>query len=130
MTETQLLEIGTLELLWSDWHPWQDFFVDARSGLGVMLPNKTPGVYEVRYAGKDTPRLHIGKASDLRMRVRQGLVKGLVPHSTGIRIRAAEDPGLLEIRWAVTERPSAAEEELHRLHILAFGALPTYTKRI
>jgi hypothetical protein len=73
--------------------------------------------------------LHIGKASDLRMRIRQGLVKGAVPHSTGKRIHQEEDVSRLVIRWAVTERPGAAEEELHCLYRREFGRLPKYTLR-
>ncbi len=96
---------------------------------GVAIPNKTPGVYEVRYVDADDERLHIGKASDLRWRIRQGLVKGKAPHSTGKRIRAMEDVSRLVVRWAVTDRPACAEEELHREYCTKFGVLPTYTLR-
>jgi excinuclease UvrABC nuclease subunit len=89
------------------------------------LPNRQPGVYEVGYADADE-RLTIGKASDLRMRVRQGLVKGKVPHSAGDKIRAREELSRLVVRWAVTSRPAAAEEELHHRHKARFGRLPQY----
>jgi hypothetical protein len=115
-------------LRWSAWTPWADLLVDSRSGAGIMIPNGVPGVYEVRYAGADE-WLHIGRASDLRMRIRQGLVKGKVPHSTGERIRAQEDTARLVVRWAVTDRPAATEEELHKRHQAKFGKLPTYTLR-
>jgi len=64
------------------------------------------------------------------MRVKQGLVKGKIPHSTGKRMR---DDGLdfskVVVRWAATDRPSAAEEELHRRHVREFERLPKYVKR-
>ena len=74
-------------------------------------------------------RLTIGKASNLRMRVKQGLVKGKVPHSTGDRIRGLEDTSQIVIRWAETDRPSAVEEELHRAYIETYAELPTHTIR-
>jgi hypothetical protein len=102
--------------------------IDNRSGAGVFIPNHSPGVYEVKYADHDgDARLHIGRAANLRMRIRQGLVKGATPHSTGRRIHQLEDVSQLVIRWAATERPGAAEEELHRLYRLAHGRLPKYT---
>ena len=33
----------------------------------------------------------------------------------------------VEVRWAETDRPAAAEEELHRRHRERFGRLPRYT---
>lgn len=130
MGEQTRLEIGTIILDWSLWTPWQHLLPDNRGGAGVSIPNHIPGVYEVRYADHlAAERLHIGRASDLRMRIRQGLVKGAVPHSTGKRIRQEEDVSRLVIRWAVTERPGAAEEELHRLYREEFRRLPKYTLR-
>jgi hypothetical protein len=72
MGERMILEIGTITLDWSDWAPWTALLADARGGAGVPIPNGQPGVYEVKrsdHAGDE--RLYIGKASDLRMRVRQ-----------------------------------------------------------
>ncbi len=130
MGEQTRLEIGTIILDWSPWTPWQDLLLDNRGGAGVSIPNHVPGVYEAKYADHEAAeRLHIGRASDLRMRIRQGLVKGAVPHSTGKRIRQEEDVSSLVIRWAVTERPGAAEEELHRLYWGEFHPLPKYTLR-
>jgi hypothetical protein len=130
MDEQTSLEIGTIILDWSPWIPWRDVLFDNRGGAGVSIPNHVPGVYEVRYADhKAAERLHIGKTSNLRMRIRQGLVKGAVPHSTGERIRQEEDVSRLVIPWAVAERPGAAEEELHRLYRQEFGRLPKYTLR-
>jgi len=128
VSELTRLEIGTIVLEWSPWTAWQDVLVDNRGGLGISIPNRTPGVYEVKYADhQGAERIHIGMSGDLRMRVRQGLVKGATPHSTGRRIRQQEDVSRLAIRWAVTDRPAAAEEELHRRHRAQFGALPRYT---
>ena len=57
------------------------------------------------------------------------MVKGKVPHSTGERIRKLEDVVHINIRWAITDRPSACEEELHKLYVNIHGCLPLYTKR-
>lgn len=122
----QVIDIPPIELEWSDWFAWDDLKTDARSG-GVGVPNWVPGVYEAKY--RDTEeRLTIGKASDLRMRVKQGLVKGKTPHSAGKKIRANEDVSKIVVRWAVTGRPAAVEEELHRMHREKFSRLPKYTE--
>ena len=86
------------------------------------------GVYEVRRAD-DEQRLTIGKATNLRQRIVRGLVKGKLPHSAGKRIRASERVSELLVRWAETDRPAAAEEELHRRQIQQFGRLAQYTRR-
>lgn len=126
--ERARLEIGTITLDWCDWVPWAELSADNRGGAGVAIPNGAPGVYEVRHGGNDgAERLYIGRASDLRLRVRQGLVKGKLPHSGGRRIRESEDVSRLVVRWAATGRPAAAEEELHRAYQARFGHLPTYT---
>ena len=70
MMEKELLEIPPIELLWSDWVPWwSQLLIDSRSGEGVIVPNGTLGVYEVKYKNS-SERLTIGKASDLRMRIK------------------------------------------------------------
>lgn len=126
--ETQRIELPTITLSWSEWVRWDEIPEDARTG-GVYIPSRQKGVYEVRRAGDDSERLTIGKAADLRHRVRQGLVKGKTKHSTGTRIRANEDPMTLEVRWAPTEWPAAAEEALHRIYRDQHnGRLPVYTK--
>jgi len=99
----------------------------VRYGGGVIVPNRKAGVYEAKYVD-DEQRLTIGKASDLRMRVKQGLVKGKTLHSAGKRIRANEDIRKVVVRWAITDRPAAVEEELHRRHRERFGRLPKYTQ--
>jgi len=125
--EDEVITISPIRLRWSDWIPWTDFKIDARYGGGVRVPSGVSGVYEVKYADTDE-RLTIGKASDLRMRIKQALVKGKVPHSSGKRIRAQEDLSRIVVRWATTDRPAAAEEELHKKYEAKFGKLPKYTE--
>lgn len=125
--QTEFIEIPPIPLEWSDWFPWNSLKVDARNG-GVKIPNRKPGVYEVKYRDAEE-RLAIGKASDLRMRIRQGLVKGKTPHSAGERIRASEDTSKLVVRWAVTDRPAAIEEALHKRYLNRFGKFPKYVER-
>lgn len=122
----ELIEIAPIPLEWSDWFPWDDLKVDARRG-GVKVPNKKSGVYEAKYRDAEE-RLTMGKASDLRMRIRQGLVKGKIPHSAGKKICADEDTSKIVVRWAVTDRPAAVEEELHKRYSNRFGKLPKYVE--
>jgi len=117
----------TIQIEWSDWVQWNRLKIDSRSGAGVIVPNGIPGVYEARLSGADE-RLTIGKASDLRMRIKQALVKGKAKHSSGTKIRTTEDTSKIEVRWAVTDRPAAAEEELHKQYQTKFGRLPKYTE--
>jgi hypothetical protein len=124
--EREIIQIPVIELAWSDWIPWESLKADARSGEGVIVPNRIPGVYEARLIGAEE-RLTIGKTSNLRYRIKQGLVKGKAKHSSGKDIRANEDPSRIEVRWAVTHRPAATEEELHRKYQEKFGRLPKYT---
>ena len=124
--ERELIQIAPIELIWSDWFKWHDIEVDVRKG-GIRLPNGEPGVYEAKYVDQEE-RLTIGKASDLRMRVKQGLVKGKTRHSAGQSIRENENAIDVVVRWAVTDRPSAVEEELHRRYLAKFGKLPKYVK--
>jgi hypothetical protein len=122
------INIPPIVLEWSEWIPWDDLRIDARSEGGLGVPNQTPGVYEARFAASEE-RLTIGKTTNLRQRIERGLVKGKMPHSAGKKIRASEDVSAIVVRWAVTDRPAAVEEELHRRHRAKFGRLPTYTKR-
>ncbi|WP_456471041.1 hypothetical protein [Caminibacter sp.] len=73
--------------------------------------------------------MHIGRASNLRMRVKQGLVKGKTPHST--RKRMLKDGVIfnnLKVKWAVTDWPNSVEEYLHKKYKEKHGKLPKYTK--
>ena len=125
--DTETIVIPPVTLTWSHWVPWVQLTVDSRSGQGVRVPNKRPGVYEVRHRDAQE-RLTIGKASDLRMRIKQGLVKGKLPHSSGDAINVNESTSELVVRWAVTERRAAVEEELHFRHVATFGKLPKYVQ--
>jgi len=100
MSEKDIIKIPEIILDWSEWYSWDDI----KNG-NVKIPEE-PGVYEVKY--KDAEELlTIGKSSNLRRRVQQGLVKGQIPHSAGKSIRANEDTSKIVIRWAKTERPKA-----------------------
>lgn len=125
--ENEIIEIPRINLEWSDWYNWNSLIEDARSG-GIKIPNYMSGVYEVKYVDAEE-RLTIGRASNLRMRIRQGLLKGKSAHSSGKNIRSNEDIAKIVIRWAETDRPAAAEEELHRRYRKKFECLPKYTKR-
>ena len=126
--KTQRINIPTIILNWSEWYAWKNLELDVRSNQNGVRVTVNPGVYEARHNTSEE-RLTIGKASNLRMRVKQGLVKGKVPHSSGKKIRASEDVTSIVIRWAETDRQSAVEEELHKLYANKFGRLPKYTKR-
>jgi excinuclease UvrABC nuclease subunit len=124
--EKEEISIPSIVLEWSPWIPWNDIKIDMRFGEGIRVPNKS-GVYEAKYVYSEE-RLTIGKASNLRMRVKQGLVKGKVPHSAGDRIRDSEKTLTIVVRWAETDRPSAVEEKLHKRHQVKFGRLPKYVE--
>ncbi len=126
--EEQELSIGPIRLQWCAWQRWEDLEVDRRRDGGVIVPAFQPGVYEV--AREDEPmRLVIGRARNLCQRVKHGLVRGTMTHMGGRLIEAHEDLSRVRIRWALTDRPAAAEEELHQLHLREFGVLPRYTWR-
>lgn len=126
--DVQRIEIPPIVLHWSNWYAWDAFLRDARTDPEGITPPETAGVYEVKLRDDDE-RLTIGKASNLRMRIKQGLVRGKTPHSSGAALRRNEDTSRVVIRWAVTDRPAAVEEELHRQHVEKFGKLPRYTQR-
>ena len=118
------ITIPKITLEWSDWYSWNRLKKDAREENGIKIPNQS-GVYEVKRRRRESLQ-YIGKASNLRMRVRQGLIKGKVPHSGGKKIRKNEDVSKLIVRWAVTKRPSCVEEELHQKYIKKFGKSPKH----
>lgn len=112
-------------LHWSKWYSWTEL---ARHSHIVPVPN-SPGVYEVKLE-KSERRLTIGQTTDLGKRIKQQLVKGN-NHSAGERITAnfRKNVRRVRIRWALTDRHVAVEDELHRKHKKRFkGKLPTFTK--
>ncbi len=113
------VHIEPIVLDWSEWHLWRDVERDAREG-GAVVPCEQAGVYEARISGRKE-RLAIGKAKDLRARVKQGLMGG----KAGDEFGAGED---VVVRWAATERPAAVVEELCIRHKGRFGELPKYTR--
>lgn len=123
----EVINIPPIVLRWSDWISWNDLKLDARYEGGVRVPNYESGVYEVKYRDSEE-RLTIGKTSNLRMRIKQGLVKGKVSHLAGEKIRANEEVSRIIVRWAATDRPAAMEEELHKRYLDKFGKLPKYTE--
>jgi hypothetical protein len=125
--EEDVLGIEPIVLEWGWWKWWDDLCGDSRTGEGISVPT-CPGVYEVGVYGQEE-RLYIGRASNLRTRVKDRMVKGHVDHPASRKIAAQEDVSRVIVRWARTDRPAAAEEELHRLHLERFGALPKYTER-
>lgn len=122
----QLLHIGDILLEWSDWVTWK--FVDNNHKIVPPFP----GVYDVKTHHEEYS-LTIGKSGNLHKRIVRGLVQGKLPHSAGKRIRneitKEEDRATILIRWALTDRPAAAEEELHLRHRVCFGDLPRHTKK-
>lgn len=122
----ETIKISPMNLEWSDWFAWDSLKADARRKGGIRVPNVIPGVYEVRYQGQQE-RLTIGRTSNLRMRVKDALVKGKIGHPAGTKIRAKEDTSKIVVRWAVTDRPACVEEELHRRHMKRFRKRPKHT---
>ena len=124
--EEDVLEIPPILLEWGFWKWWDDLREDSRGGEGIAVPPH-PGVYEVGIHGQEE-RLYIGRASDLRARVKERMIKGQRDHPAARKIEANEDVSRVVVRWADTDRPAAAEEELHRQHVERFGALPKYSE--
>jgi hypothetical protein len=123
--QVQVFDIPTIMLKWSQWERWDDVAELPEGDEGIHIPTG-PGVYEVLGKGA-MGRLVIGKTAHLRERIRQGLVRGTSPHLAGQKVKENHDTADLEIRWASTDCPAAAEEELHKRHIAEHGALPKYT---
>jgi hypothetical protein len=121
----EFIEFPRIHLQRSRWERWEEVAEHGRAILDV--PADPPGVYEVAYC-HDEPRLYTGRSIDLRSRVLHALPRGTMAHPAGDAIRANEEVWRLRIRWALTDRPAAVEEEFHRRHIERFGALPQYTQ--
>ena len=117
------IHIEPILLDWSEWHSWRDVERDARKG-GAAAPCEQAGVYEAKISGRKE-RLAIGKAKDLRMRVKRGLMPRKAGDTAGEELGADED---VVVRWAATERPAAVVEELQIRHKGRFGELPKYTR--
>ncbi|MBM3477429.1 MAG: hypothetical protein FJX75_29515 [Armatimonadetes bacterium] len=125
-TSFENLELPPLVIQWFPWERWEDL-VEYGEAI-VDLPGIKSGVYEAGY-GHSQERLTIGRANNLRLRVLHGLIRGTSQHTAGREIRKHEDLSRVCVRWGLTRRPAAAEEELHRLHIEKWGRLPKYTVR-
>jgi len=124
----QRIKFGEIKLRWSKWVSWKSLEIDGLQDGSSKIPNKEPGVYEVRIVKSGRERLTIGKASNLRRRIIRALIEGKSPHSAGKRIRANENLNRLEVRWAKTTRPAEVEEELHQKYKKKFKRLPKYVK--
>jgi len=126
--QVQALELPPIVLAWSAWTRWDDLRQDERLRTGPRVPIGRPGVYEV-IKEHHVERLAIGRTVNLRERVKHELAMGNGKHAVHDAIVKGEDTSRVLIRWAVTDRPSAAEEELHRRHLRQHGKLPKYTQR-
>lgn len=127
VNKKQKIIIPEITLEWSNWFNWNEFKKDARSDKSAVRVPPTKGVYEVKSI-KNNQILTIGKGSNLRMRIKQGLVKGKTPHSSGKKIKKYENVKNLQIHWAETSRPSAVEEDLHIKFYEKHNKFPEYTK--
>ena len=72
----------------------------------------------------DAPALHIGESTNLRNGIWNMLQNR--SHSTSRRIHKKEDTSKLLVRWAVTDRHKAVEEDLHIGHLKLHGSLPIH----
>jgi hypothetical protein len=116
----QDLPIGTVTLDWCEWTAWPEV-------REASIPWE-PGVYEVRHLNHpNSERLYIGMAKALQRRVYRGMIRNS-HHAAGTIPQDHESTQVL-VRWAVTPRPAAAEEELIRAYIEQFGQLPQYARR-
>lgn len=123
--EQVTLRIPDINLKWTKWYSWNTLKENANK-TKIAIPN-TEGVYEVKLEG-EKERLTIGKSTRLRTRIKTGLM-GNGKHSTGEKIVKHEDLNKIFIRWSETDRPAAAEEELHRKYLEKHSTLPKYTQR-
>ena len=121
----EIIKFPEIKLKWSKLYDFNDIEKNIKNS-GVNVP-AVPGVYKV--IDEKGEILHIGKASNLRNRIKQAFVKGNSPHSTRKRML---DNGIdlkkLKIQWAVTDYPSSVEEYLHKKYKEKFGKLPKFTK--
>jgi len=110
-----------IELKWSDWFNWNDLLNDK-----IQVPDNS-GVYEIRL---NEECFDIGKATNLKTRMLQQLIKNRGKHSTRDRMKKENvDFNNLKVRWVKTDNPAALEEYLHKMHIKQFGILPKHVKQ-
>jgi hypothetical protein len=124
----EVLELPPIILNWSYLWDWDEIAYGTDDDEDVDLPPSEPGVYRV-VGGRGVGTLCIGRAANLRQRICSALIAGKLPHTAGCKIRENEDLSTVRIAWAVTDRPAAAEEELHRRYVERLGHWPKYTQR-
>lgn len=126
----KIIKIPTINLNWSEWYKWNNLKLDTRlkENKGIIKPDKKSGVYEAKYHDKEQ-RLHIGKTTtNLKTRI-DYMIKASA-HSTGERMKKKNiDFSKVIVRWAITDRPSDTEEELHKKYVQKYGKLPEYVKK-
>ena len=121
----EVIKIPEIELNWSDLYSFEEIEKNIKDG-GVNVPDAS-GVYKV--LDENNEIIHIGRASNLRNRVKQGFVRGKTPHSTRERmLKEGVNLKKLKIQWAVTDWPNSAEEYLHKEFKKNYKRLPKYTK--
>ena len=127
----EIIQIPEIRLEWVNWVKWDDLKLDARKDREAPNPPAVAGVYEAKINDCDES-LIIGRASNLRGRLKEGMVKGSVGHPPGKRLREKEVDNLsrVVVRWAETERPAAVEEYLLKKHQKEFKRLPKYVHSI
>lgn len=113
---TEVLLIPQITLRWSEWVLWP--------AIKASTVPESSGVYEVRDPYTEE-RLQIGQSQNLRRRIVGQLIRG-VRHSTGKKILEAEDISQLRVRWATTDRPAAAEEELFKQYCARYIRPPRH----
>ena len=128
ITWSEEVQLPKVWVCWSYPEKWEALGAATGRETEMELPPAEPGVYEVS-VGYFSPRLYIGRATDLYSRILYGLIGGKSPHTAGQKIRENEDLTKITVTWAATDRPAAIEEELHLRHIHEFGRLPKYTQR-
>lgn len=123
----EIIKIGDIVIEWSKWHSWQEISVDGRKNGGVKIPDRSPGVYEVKKKG-GKKRLLIGGTKNLRRMIRECLVTGRLerPYSAGNEIALHEKVSQVVIRWGVTTKPRAVAEELLQRHLKKYSSYPEY----
>jgi hypothetical protein len=126
--EREIIEIPPIELEWQEWKCW-DTLKKKQGNRFIEYSPDDSGVYEVRL-GQARTRLTIGRAISLNKRIRKQLFRDK-NHSEGKRINelVKGDTSDLFIRWAVTFRPAAVEEELQKRYWKKFGRAPDCAKQ-